>query len=226
MIRSGRWSLLIVAGALMGASAAFEPALSAQRNRMRLSPPQDLGLLEGPDRDQWQKPDVIMDALGIADGSLVADVGARGGWFTIRLARRVGPNGHVFAEDAERQMIDSIARRVQRENLTNVTPVLGTPADPRLPSGLDAVLIVNSYHDLRDPVAVLREIARLLKPEGRFGVVDFVRGAGGPGPPADQRADPTAVIEAARAAGLQLAARESIPPFQYLIVFVPPGPAR
>ena len=200
--------------------------LAAQRGRGRLIPPQDLGLLEGPDRDQWQKPDFIMDALGIADGSVVADLGAKGGWFTIRLARRVGPNGRVFAEDIQRQMIESIARRVQRENLTNVETILGTPTDPRLPAGLDAVLIVDAYHDMDDPIPVLSQVARLLKPMGRLGVVDFVRGAGGPGPPADQRADPAAVIEAARAAGLQLTAREAIPPFQFLLVFAPAATAR
>ena len=73
----------------------------------RLFPPEDLGILESPDRDEWQQPERIMDALGIAEASRVADLGAGGGWFTIRLARRVGPNGVVFAEDVQRQMIDS-----------------------------------------------------------------------------------------------------------------------
>ena len=59
-------------------------------------------MLEGPDRDAWQRPDQIMDALRIGDGSVVADLGAGGGWFTVRLARRVGPNGHVYAEDIQR----------------------------------------------------------------------------------------------------------------------------
>src|ERR1700737_4273022 len=67
----------------------------------RLFQPQDLGLLEAPDREQWQKPDQIMDALGVAEGSVVAELGAAGGWFTLRLARRVGPNGLVYAEDIQ-----------------------------------------------------------------------------------------------------------------------------
>src|SRR5689334_15680398 len=110
----------------------------------RLFPPQDLGQLEGPDREVWQRPDQIMDALEIADGSAVADLGAGGGWFTIRLARRVGPNGVVWAEDIQPEMIESIKRRVQREQLRNVNPQLGTPLDPRLPPrALDAVLTVD-----------------------------------------------------------------------------------
>src|SRR5512141_3136963 len=92
----------------------------------RLFPPQDLGLLEGPDRDLWQMPGPIMDALGIADSSVVADLGAGGGWFTIRLARRVGPNGIVYAEDVQSQMIEAIERRVRREGRRNVHAVLGT----------------------------------------------------------------------------------------------------
>src|SRR4051812_8650277 len=81
----------------------------------RLFEPKDLGLLEGPDRDAWQQPDRIMDVLRIADGSVVADLGAGGGWFTVRLARRVGPNGRVYAEDVQPPMIESIERRVRRE---------------------------------------------------------------------------------------------------------------
>src|SRR5262245_42673456 len=76
------------------------------RLRARLFSALDLGLLEAPDREQWQKPNLIMDELRIAEGSTVADLGAGGGWFTIRLARRVGPNGLVYAEDIQPQMIE------------------------------------------------------------------------------------------------------------------------
>ena len=189
------------------------------RPKARLFPPEDLGLLQGPDRDQWQKPDQIMDTLGIADGSMVADLGAGGGWFTLRLARRVGPNGRVYAEDIQRQMLEALGRRVQRENLSNVIPVLGMATDPRLPSGLDAVLIVDAYHEMDDPVTLLRNVGHSLKPHGRLGVVDFNAGAGGPGPSPDQRVDPEAVIKAAAAAGFQLIAREAVAPFQFLLVF-------
>lgn len=211
MARTSLLATLIVA---LGCAAIAET-----KQRTRLFSPQDLGLLEGPDRDQWQKPDQIMDALGIADGSVVADLGAGGGWFTIRLARRVGPNGRVYAEDIQRQMIEAIGRRVQRENLSNVTPVLGTATDPRLPSGLDAILIVDTYHEMDDPVTLLRNAAKSLKPQGRLGVVDFNPGGGGPGPAPGQRVDPNAVINAAASAGLRLTSREAVLPFQFLLVF-------
>ena len=200
------------------------PPLSQERQG-RLFPPLDLGLLEGTDREAWQKPDQIMDALGIADGSVVADIGAGGGWFTMRLAKRVGPNGLVYAEDIQQEMIDAIRRRVERERLQNVRTVRGTETDPNLPRGQDAVLIVNAYHEMDDParpqviLTLLRHIAEALKPQGRLGVVDFTPGDGGPGPAANERADPEAIIKAASAAGLKLLRREMVPPYQFFLVF-------
>ena len=192
----------------------------------RLFGTQDLGLLEAPDREQWQKPDQIMDALGVAEGSRVAEIGAAGGWFTLQLAERVGPNGRVYAEDIQRAMVDGISRRMQSENLTNVTTVLGTASDPRLPAGLDAALISDAFHEMMDVpedktlvVTLLRNVAKSLKPQGRLGIVDWTPGNGGPGPDAANRVDPKTVIETARAAGLQLIKREDFPPFVFLLVF-------
>ena len=187
----------------------------------QLFPPEDLGLLEGPDRDAWQQPEEVMDALGIADGARVADVGAGGGYFTVRLARRVGPNGLVFAEDIQSQMIDSIVRRVRREGLANVETVLGTTGDPKLPLDLDAVLIVGTYPELTEPVTLLRNVAGSLKQNGRVGIIGFRLEGGGPGPPPNERVEPDVVIRDAGQAGLRLLAREDFLAYQYLLVFAP-----
>ena len=222
----------IVLGLLMLTTAASHGL--AQKRPPRLFPPQDLGLLEAPDRDEWNKPDLIMDALGIADGATVADLGAGGGWFTLRLARRVGPNGLVYAEDIQPQMIDAISRRMQHENLGNVRAVMGTPTDPGLPAGIDVALIVNAYHEMDDParpdviLTLLGNVERSLKAQGRLGVIDYLPGGGGPGPAAEDRVNPDAVVKAAEAAGFRLQSRESIPPFQFLLVFAkaPASPRR
>ena len=179
------------------------------------------GSLEGPDRDAWQRPDQIMDALRIDDGNVVADLGAGGGWFTVRLARRVGPNGIVYAEDIQHQMIESINRRVEREGLQKrVITKLGTAADPGLPQGaLDAVLIVDAYHEMEQPVALLRNLAKSLKLDGRIGIVDFTADGGGPGPPVEERVDPQRVIKDAEEAGLRLTSRERFLRYQYMLVF-------
>jgi SAM-dependent methyltransferase len=187
----------------------------------KLFPPQDLGLLEGPDREKWQKPDEIMDALNIADGSTVADIGAGAGWFTIRLARRVGPRGTVYAQDVQRQMLEAIRRRVGKEGLANVQPRLGEGSDPNLPAdALDAVLVVDVYPEVEDRVTFLRNLGSALKPNGRIGIVNYKPGNGGPGPTGDEgvRVESAVVETDAQAAGLRVLSRESFLPFQYLLV--------
>lgn len=186
----------------------------------RLFPPEDLGVLEGPDRDAWQEPELIMDALGIFDGAVVADIGAGGGWFTVRLAQRVGPNGLVYAEDIQPQMIESINRRVRRAGLTNVQAIIGTASNPLLPGPIDALLMVEVYSQVEDPVTLLRNVMPRLKPGARVGIVEYRLDGGGPGPPLDQRVEPETVIRDARAAGLRLLAREDDFRYQYLLVFV------
>ena len=224
--------LTLVLCALSVPALPAGPALPAQqkppvsKQRSGLFAPLDLGLLDAPDREQWQHSDQIMDALQIADGSVVADIGAGGGWFTLRLARRVGPRGTVYAEDIQRQMLERSERLMQREGLTWVTTVLGTPTDPRLPTSVDAALIVDSYHEMelengqrRDPIALLANVAQSLTPQGRLGIVDFLPGGGGPGPAPDERPDPNAIVRACSAAGLQFIRREDVPPFVFLLIF-------
>lgn len=197
----------------------FLAGVPAVAQHARLFPPEDLGQLEGPDRDAWQRPDQVMDALQIGEGSVVADLGAGGGWFTVRLARRVGPNGRVYAEDIQPEMIGAIQRRVQREGLRNVTTVMGTAVDPRIPEGaVDAVLIVDAYHEMEQPVILLRNLARSLKPNGVVGIINFKKDGGGPGPAMDERVEPAKVIADAKAAGLELKRRDDLR-YQYLLTF-------
>jgi len=192
----------------------------------RLFSPEDLGVLEGPDRDAWQMPDAIMDALGIADGAAVADIGAGGGWFTVRLARRVGPNGTVYAQDLQAPMLEAIQRRVDREGLKNVRTIRGEVGDPRLPrSSVDVVLIVDAYHEFTNPVELLRHLAAALKPGGRIGVINYTKEGGGPGPPSDERKEQAEVETEAKAAGLSVLRKENFLPFQYFLVLGRPAPA-
>jgi predicted methyltransferase len=166
-----------------------------------------------------------MDALKIGEGDVVADLGAGGGWFTVQLARRVWPNGIVYAEDVQATMVEVLTQRADREGLRNVRAVLGTQTDPKLPIGLDAVLMVDAFHEMEANgpvggiVTLLKNVARSLKPQGLVGIVDFLPGDGGPGPAAEERSDPDAVIRVVQQAGLVLQGREAVPPFQYLLVF-------
>lgn len=208
--------VLVLAALVLTATSAWAQSGS----HSRLFPPSDLGLLEAPDRDLWQRPDQVMDAMGIADASVVADIGAGSGWFTIRLARRVGPQGLVYAEDVQPEMINAITRRVQREGLTNVRAVRGQNSDPRLPPrSLDAILVVDAYHEVEDRVTMLTNLARALKPQGRIGVVDFKLDGTGPGPSPEERVSPDVVVKDAAKAGLRLVSQEPFLQYQYLLIF-------
>lgn len=195
-----------------------QPKPPAPQSHGRLFPPIDLGLLESPDRAAWQKPEQIMDVLHVADGSKVADIGAGAGWFTIHLARRVGPNGLVYSQDVQREMLEAIKRRVQREGLQNVRTTLGSGSDPKLPvAGLDAIVVVDAYQEVDDRVTFLQNLARALKPNGLIGVVNWKPGRGGPGPPENVRVDKASVTADVNAAKLRIVDEETLP-YQYVLV--------
>ena len=202
-----------------------EPRAQSQQSQQprhgRLFPPVDLGLLERPDRVLWQKPDQIMDAVHVADGSTVADIGAGAGWFTIRLAQRVGPKGLVYAQDLQSLMLDAIKRRVQREGLQNVETRQARGTDPNLPAkALDAILMVDAYQEVENRVAYLRNLSHALKPKGRIGIVNWKPGRGGPGPEPNERVERSVVEADAKAAGLRVVGEENLR-YQYLLVLAP-----
>jgi len=160
---SDRWTIamtIIALLSLVDAGLQARPQTRPVEQRTgHLFPPENLGLLESPDRDDWQRPEQIMDALGIAEGSKVADIGIGSGWFTIRLARRVGPNGLVYAEDVQRQMLEATRRRVSREGLKNVETQQGTDTDPNLPArALDAILMVDVYPEIDDRFHAIEDL--------------------------------------------------------------------
>jgi ubiquinone/menaquinone biosynthesis C-methylase UbiE len=115
----------------------------------------------------------VMDLLHIKPGSTVADIGAGGGWFSVRAARRVGPNGRVIAEDINPKFLASISDRAKREHLANIVTLQGTPDDPKLaPGSLDAALMLKVYHEIAHPQPVLARLRAALKPGARFGIID------------------------------------------------------
>jgi predicted methyltransferase len=133
----------------------------------------DLSIFDYPDRDKKLQIDRVMDLLGITAGKNVADIGAGSGWFTVRAARRVGPTGAVIAEDINPLAIESIGKRVGKENLSNVRTVLGAPDDPRLPAGsVDAVLMLKVYHEIAHPVTTMKVLQRALRPGAKVGIID------------------------------------------------------
>lgn len=123
-------------------------------------------------RDQWQRVADVFEAMGLGPGSVVADLGAGGGWFTTRLARAVGDGGRVYAVDVNPISLRELREALPKE-LTNVEIVRGEEDDPKLPPGqLDAVLVVNAYHEFAEYPAVLSKVKAALKPGGRLVLIE------------------------------------------------------
>jgi ubiquinone/menaquinone biosynthesis C-methylase UbiE len=130
--------------------------------------------LERAEREREEAPSTALAIMQVKPGSTVADIGAGSGYFTSRLARIVGPQGKVYANDLQRGMLELLQKRVEREQLTNVTLVLGDTADPRLPAGaIDLALMVDVYHELSDPQTMLANIRKALKPGGRLVLIEY-----------------------------------------------------
>ncbi|WP_241488445.1 class I SAM-dependent methyltransferase [Sphingomonas sanguinis] len=128
------------------------------------------------ERDRLREADQVMDRAEIRPGMTVADIGAGEGYYTVRLAQRVGKNGRVLAEDIVAAWRDQLAERVSRERLDNVSVRLGLPADPKLPpSSFDRVLMVHMYHEIAQPYEFLWRLFPALKPDGLVVVVDANR---------------------------------------------------
>jgi predicted methyltransferase len=133
----------------------------------------DLSIFEEPGREKRLQIDRVMDLLNIKPGSTVADIGAGGGWFSVRAARRVAPDGSVIAEEINPKAVASIQQRAQQEHLSNIVTLLGTPDDPKLaPDSLDAALMLKVYHEIAHPPLVLASLRAALKPGARFGIID------------------------------------------------------
>ncbi|HVO63027.1 MAG TPA: class I SAM-dependent methyltransferase [Terriglobales bacterium] len=133
----------------------------------------DLSIFDSPGRDQRLQINRVMDILGIIPGKDVADIGAGSGWFTVRAARRVGATGTVYAVDINPEAIRYIERRSATESVANVKTVLSKPDDPLLPrESVDAVLLLKTYHEVADPVALLEHLRSALKPGARMGIID------------------------------------------------------
>jgi len=133
----------------------------------------DLTIFDSPGRDERLQINRVMDILGIAPGKSVADIGAGSGWFTVRAARRVGEAGTLYAIDINPEAIRYINDRAQREKLSNVKTILGKADDPLLPANsVDSVLLLKTYHEVAEPVALLRNLRAALRPGARVGIID------------------------------------------------------
>lgn len=171
-------------------------------------------------RDRLNEAEEVMNRATISRGMTVADIGAGEGYYTIRLAARVGPQGRVLAQDVVPAVRDALAERANRERLDNVSVKLGEPADPMLPeSSFDRILLVHMYHEISAPYEFLWRLRPALRPGGRVVVVDADR-------PTDQHGTPPALLDCEFAAvGYKRVERQTMPSAGgYLAIYEAVGP--
>jgi len=163
------------AAAAQQPKAAQTPARDADKLDRPTSDPYkgSLSIFEDAKREEKLQINRVMDILGIKEGSRVADIGAGSGWFTVRAARRVGAKGSVYAVEINREYLKHIEERAAREGLANVRAVLGKEDDPLLPAaGVDAVLILKTYHEIAEPIRLMRNLRRSLSAGALVGIID------------------------------------------------------
>jgi SAM-dependent methyltransferase len=219
-------AVILAAACASLAQAAPAPQPQPRHGRDRWGNPEDtaafIAAQEEPSRAAWQKPDAVLDALGLRPGQTVCDIGAGPGYFALRAARRVGPTGRVLAVDVDARILDALRARLERSGTRNVTPVLALGDDPLLaPASCDLILIVDSYHHFPDRAAYLRRLVPLLRAGGRLVNIDWQKRATAVGPPLDHRVAREEFLADAARAGLSLIAEPALLPYQYFLVLAP-----
>lgn len=172
---------------------------------------------DDPARDAWQMPDRVIGALGLKAGSVVADIGAGTGYFSIRLAKSPG-SPRVLAVDVEPKMLEHIRHRAMADGLRNVVTVAAGQTSPNLPEPVDVVLIVDTYHHIPNRVAYFTALTRAMKPGARLAIVDFKKDSPD-GPPAEFRFTPEQITSELTKAGFVRQAQHDFLPRQLFLVY-------
>lgn len=214
-------TLLLVPLFILAGAAAPAQSVSDQHDAHRLhgDPAAYIAALEDPERDAYQKPHEVMEALAVKKGEIVADIGAGSGYFTMRLARHVGASGRVYAVDVSPDMIRHLHARVRDAGLLNVSPILAPPDDPLLPQPVDRFLIVDVWHHIEDQAGYLARMKQLLKPGGQVIMIDFHKRDLPVGPPASMKIAREDVIAQMTTHGFRLSKEHTFLPYQYFLVF-------
>ncbi len=200
-------------------SSLCTPLSAQERQPWKLFPPEKIDILERP--REWQDIDEIMYRMRIRKGDVVADIGAGSGYFTIPLARKVGTEGRVYAEDIQKEMTDYISQKVKKLQLKNIRIILGKVDDPLLPNNsLNHAFIANTYHELERPLLLLNNIKKDLRSHGKLTIIDWdPTKAPTFGPPKEAKVPVDTVIKEAEQAGFRLMEKHDFMPYHYFLIF-------
>lgn len=186
--------------------------------------PEKMDRLLDPSRRESNDPDRVLELLRLQPGETLADVGSGPGWFTLPLAKRVGPEGRVYALDVEQRMLDRLAERAQAEQLTNIEALViqEGKAWPVPDARCDAALVANVLHEVEDTGTFISELRRILRREGRVLVIEWrPDGPTDVGPPSHHRLSEQEVRDMMEAGGFNLLSRETVGPHHYGLLFKP-----
>jgi ubiquinone/menaquinone biosynthesis C-methylase UbiE len=169
-------------------------------------------------RDSKGEAERVMDRLGIRPGVRVADIGAGEGYYTVRLARRLGPTSTIYAEDVKSDYLQRLETRLKKDDVPGVALVLGTPNDPKLmPNSIDIALLSNVYHEIENPYEFFYRLRPALAADARVAIIDVDR------PTADHGTPPALLRCELEAVGYRQIDFISLAPADgYLAIFVPP----
>jgi len=182
-------------------------------------------IFDDPKRDEWQKPQEVVLALGLKPGQIVADLGAGTGYFEKRLSKAVAPGGMVLAIDTEPEMVRHLGERALQEGTANVVPVLALPQEAFVPPGrADCVLVVDTYHHIDDRVRYFHRMKEVLAPGGRIVIIDFHKRLLPVGPPPEHKLPREFVVDEMKQAGFGLADEKTFLPYHYFLIFRPETP--
>ena len=225
--RSLRVTLWAGAGALLLALAASAAqSAPAKREPAGVMSYEGAAWLERDGRDQQEKPEVVLAAMQLREGMSVAEIGAGTGYFSRRLGKAVGPTGKIYAEDIQPQMLDLLKGYAAKAGVHNITTVLGTDTDPKLPPhAVDRILLVDVYHEFQKPQEMLARIAESLAPGGRVILVEYrLEGTTAAHINIKHRMSIEQVVSEWTAAGFQLLDRIESLPAQRIFIFSAGGP--
>lgn len=177
--------------------------------------------LERHDREDTEKPDEVVAAMKLEPGDVVADIGCGTGYFARRIAKVVGEEGKVYGVDIQPEMLELLQKRSAEENIDNIVPVLGAPDDPKLPKGeIDAMILVDVYHEFSDARAMLAKMREALAPDGRIALVEYrVEDGTGDHIKPDHRMSARQVLIEWEPAGFELLELHEFLPHQHLFIF-------
>jgi ubiquinone/menaquinone biosynthesis C-methylase UbiE len=179
-------------------------------------------IFDAPGRDRWQRPDEIVAAAGIVPGMRVADLGAGTGYLMPHLSRAVGATGSVLVVEPEPNLVTHLRGRAEESSLDNVTPVLASFSDPRLPrAALDRIVMLDTYHHISDRRSYMADLKGTLRPGGRVVVVDWRKRDLPVGPPPSHKLPRSQVTGEMEAAGYTLVDSRETLPYHYVLVFAP-----